>query len=143
MIYDNPKKDSFRSFAYGAMVQRVLDSLALYYQTNENNLDDSLLQYRTGGAVAPDYWTKNYRKAQTKAGIPEHEQLKTTHKGRHTSLTLLAKENVSPQKLIKRAGHKKFQTTIDYYIDEFGDQDTADTMDEIISPSKPDIVEVK
>ena len=142
MIYDNPKKDSFRSFAYGAMVQRVLDSLALYYQTNENNLDDSLLQYRTGGAVAPDYWTKNYRKAQTKAGISEHEQLKTTHKGRHTSLTLLAKANVSPQKLIRRAGHKKFQTTMDYYIDELGDQDTADTMDEIISPSKPDIVEV-
>ena len=131
ILYSNPKKDSFRSISYGKKVEQVIEALVLYYATNENNLDDSLLQYRTGGAVAPDYWTKNYRKAQDKAGIPKHEQLETTHKSRHSHLSLLAKENVSPAKIMKRAGHRKFETTMQYYIDMEEDRDVADVTDSL------------
>ena len=135
LVYSNPKKNSFRSIAYGKKVEEVIEALELYYAKNENNLDDSLLQYRTGGAVVPDYWTKNFRKAQDKAGIPKHEQLETTHKGRHTHLSLLAKEDVSPAKMMKRAGHKKFETTMQYYIDMEEDKDVADVTDSLFDDS--------
>ena len=135
LVYTNPKKNSFRSIAYGNKVEQVIEALILYYAKNENNLDDSLLQYRTGGAVVPDYWITNYRKAQDKAGIPKHEQLETTHKGRHTHLSLLAKENVSPAKMMKRAGHKKFETTMQYYIDMEEDKDVADVTDSLFDDS--------
>ena len=131
VVYSNPKKNSFRTIAYGKKVAEVIEALELYYAKNENNLDDSLLQYRTGGAVVPDYWTKNFRKAQDKAGIPRNEQLESTHKARHTHLSLLAKENVSPAKMMKRAGHKKFETTMQYYIDMEEDKDVADVTDSL------------
>lgn len=132
VVYDDPKADSFRRFKYGKHIQQVLDALTLYYQANETNIDNHLLQYRTGGAVIPDYWVRNYRKAQDRAGIPKEEQLLSTHKARHTNLSLLAKANISPQKITHRAGHQDFNTTMQYYIAIDDDDESADVLDNIV-----------
>jgi integrase len=136
VVYDDPKADSFRRIKYGKQIQQVLDALSLYYQTNETNTDNHLLQYRTGGAIIPSYWYQNYRKAQDRAGIPKEEQLMSTHKARHTNLSMLAKANISPQKIIARAGHKDFNTTMQYYIAIDDDDESADVLDNIVE-SKP------
>jgi len=117
-----PKKDSYRTIPYGKSIQTVLDSLRLYYAQNENNKDDYLLQYSAGGFVRPDYWITNYRKAQTKAGIPKDKQLLSTHKGRHTNLTNLS-QYLSISELMDVAGHSRYDTTHTFYID--GNQNKA------------------
>ena len=117
-----PKKDSYRTIPYGASIQTVLDSLRLYYAQNENNKDDYLLQYSDGGFVRPDYWGRQYRNAQSKAGIPKDKQLLSTHKGRHTNLTNLS-QYLSVSELMEVAGHSRYDTTHTFYID--GNQNKA------------------
>jgi integrase len=117
-----PKKDSYRTIPYGESIQAVLDSLRLYYAQNENNKDDYLLQYIAGGFIRPDYWSTYYRKAQSKAGIPENKQLLSTHKGRHTNLTNLS-QYLSVSELMQVAGHSRYDTTHTFYID--GNQNKA------------------
>ena len=131
MAEANPKKDSFRVISYDDTVQNILDELKAYHILNEYTSDDYLLQYRYGGRIRPDYWTKHYAKFQDYAGIPKHEQLKGTHSGRHTHLSILAKGGLPIPELQLRAGHNDIETTARYYIHIANDKDASSYFEKI------------
>ena len=131
MLEVNPKKDSFRVISYDDTVQNILDELKAYHILNEYTSDDYLLQGRYGGRIRPDYWTKHYAKFQDYAGIPKHEQLKGTHSGRHTHLSILAKGGLPIPELQYRAGHNDIDTTARYYIHIANDKDASSYFEKI------------
>ena len=126
-----PKKDSYRNLSYNSAVAALLEELKAYHIMNEYTQEDYLLQSRFGGRVRPDYWTKHYKKFQTLAGIPKHEQLKGTHSGRHTHITILAREGVLISELQYRAGHNDPRTTNAYYIHIAEDRNASDTFENV------------
>lgn len=142
MLEVNPKWDSFRVISYGDTVAKLLEELEAYHIMNEYTSDDYLLQYRYGGRVRPDYWTRHNKKFQTLAGIPESEQLKGTHSGRHTHLSILAQKGVLISELQKRAGHRDLETTNRYYIHIPNDNNARDAMEDAMPSSKDINVEI-
>ena len=100
-----------------------------YHHMNGTEEFDYVLQYRTGGAIRPDYWQGQYKRVQRLVGVPEDELLPSTHSGRHTHLTLLAEDNVSIQYLQKRAGHRSIKTTAGYYIHLATDEEATNSWD--------------
>ena len=132
MLEVAPKADSFRNISYNKYVQKVLDDLKAYNLLNDYCKYDYLLQYRFGGRVRPDYWTKHYKKFQAYAGIPKEEMLRGSHSGRHTHLTLCAQAGVPMPVLQKRAGHSRIDTTANYYMHISNDQSASDVMEEVM-----------
>ena len=143
MLEVNPKKDSFRVISYDDTVQQLLDELKAYHILNEYTSDDYLLQKRYGGRIRPDYWTKSNKKFQTYAGIPKHEQLKGTHSGRHTHLSILAKGGLPISELQYRAGHNDIETTARYYIHIANDKDASAYFENIRKKQDAQDVDIK
>tara|TARA_R110002012_G_scaffold46515_4_gene122872 strand:+ start:5118 stop:6686 length:1569 start_codon:yes stop_codon:yes gene_type:complete len=131
MLEVNPKKDSFRVISYNAVIANLLEELKAYHIMNDYTQDDYLLQYRYGGRVRPDYWTKHNSKFQTLAGIPKSEQLSGTHSGRHTHISILAQEGILISELQYRAGHSDIRTTASYYIHIASDKNASDTFENV------------
>jgi len=136
----DPKKSSFRNISYNSQVAKLLEELKAYHIMNEYTQDDYLLQYRYGGRVRPDYWTKHYRKFQTLAGIPKHEQLKGTHSGRHTHITILAREGILMPELQYRAGHNDPRTTNAYYIHIASDRNASNAFDNVFATDDDNVL---
>ena len=135
-----PKKDSYRNLSYNSAVAALLEELKAYHIMNDYTQEDYLLQYRFGGRVRPDYWTKNYKKFQTLAGIPKHEQLNGTHSGRHTHITILAREGVLISELQYRAGHNDPRTTNAYYIHLAEDKNASDTFESVFVSEQDNVL---
>ena len=138
-----PKKSSYRNISYNSAVAALLEELKAYHIMNDYTQEDYLLQYRFGGRVRPDYWTKHYKKFQTLAGIPKHEQLKGTHSGRHTHITILAREGVLISELQYRAGHNDPRTTNAYYIHIAEDKNASDTFESVFVSDEENVLSEK
>jgi site-specific recombinase XerD len=133
IVEDYPKATSIRTLTVPDALREVIQVLEDYHTLNGTLKLDYLLQYKTGGAIRPDYWQRQYKRVQELVGIPKSEQLPSTHSGRHTHLTLIAEAGVPMPVVQKRAGHSKIATTAEYYIHLADDKQASEALNAILS----------
>jgi integrase len=133
IVEDYPKSTSIRTLTVPDALKEVIQVLEDYHTLNGTLKLDYLLQYKTGGAIRPDYWQRQYKRVQELVGIPKSEQLPSTHSGRHTHLTLIAEAGVPMPVVQKRAGHSKIATTAEYYIHLADDKQASEALNAILS----------
>lgn len=119
----HPKASSFGEIHYSKDLDPILDALELYHQMKGSFDYEYLLQYRWGGLIAPDYWSKMFKKVQIIAGIPKEEILPSVHYLRHTHLSLLAHNGYSLAEIQRRARHTDPRTTAKYYVHILDEKD--------------------
>ena len=119
----HPKASSFGEIHYSSDLDAVLDALELYHQLKGTLGNEYLLQYRWGGIIAPDYWSRMFKRVQRTAGIPEEEMLPSVHYMRHTHLSLLAHNGYSLAEIQRRARHTDPRTTAKYYVHILDEKD--------------------
>ena len=132
VIEDRPKSGSWRTMGVPKTIQAVVQTLKQYHELNGTIDNDYLFQYRLGGIIRVNYWQTQFRRVQTLVGIPNKEQLTSTHCMRHTHISVIAKAGVPMPMIQKRAGHKKMATTAEYYVHIVDDKEATDTFDDIV-----------
>ena len=132
LVEDKPKSGSWRTLGVPKSIQAVVQTLKAYHELNGTIDNDYVFQYRLGGIIRVDYWQSQFRRVQTLVGIPQEEQLISTHCMRHTHITVIAKRGVPMPMIQKRAGHTKMATTAEYYVHIVDDKEATDTFDDIV-----------
>ena len=132
VIEDRPKSGSWRTMGVPKSIQAVVQTLKQYHELNGTIDNDFVFQYRRGGIIRVNYWQTQFRRVQTLVGIPNKEQLTSTHCMRHTHISVIAKAGVPMPMIQKRAGHKKMATTAEYYVHIVDDKEATDTFDDIV-----------
>ena len=111
-----PKASSFGYINYSSELDEVLDALEMYHQVKGTLDNEYLFQYKLGGVLDPNYWSRMFTRVQIKAGVPEDEVLPSVHWIRHTHLSLLANKGFSLAEIQRRARHSDPRTTAKFYV---------------------------
>lgn len=109
---DTPKsKRGRRTFDMG---KRLAEELAGHLGRTAYSGDDERVFCNplTGRTLDPKRYAATLRAALAKAGITD--RVRPFHDGRHTSITNSAAGGMEPMKMMKRAGHADFATTMIY-----------------------------
>ena len=109
---DSPKsKRSKRTFALGQqLAAELLDHRG---RTAFEGEDERVFcNPLTGRPLDPKRYAKTFRAALKRAKITDY--VRPFHDGRHTSITNSAAAGMEPMKMMKRAGHADFATTMIY-----------------------------
>ena len=123
LVENKPKKSSFGRIKYTEELDEVLDALDMYHLVNGTLKNEYLIQYKLGGLITPEYWTRMWKRVQIQAGIPKDQVLPSSHYMRHTHLSLLAYLGFSMTEIQKRARHKDPRTTAKYYVHILDERD--------------------
>ena len=113
---DVPKASSFGYINYSSDLDEVLDALEIYHQVQGTLDNDYLFQYKIGGVLDPNYWSRMFKRVQITAGVPEDQILQSVHWIRHTHLSLLANKGFSLAEIQRRARHSDPRTTAKFYV---------------------------
>lgn len=119
----DPKAMSFGTISITNEVIDVVNALAMWHEVNGTIGNEFLFQYKSGGLVYPDYWSKMFKRVQIQAGIPEDQVLPSCHYMRHTHLSLLAYRGYSVAEIQRRARHTDPRTTAKYYVHILDEKD--------------------
>ncbi len=127
-VASTPKNHERRKVAID---QRTRDALKVWrkFQAAERlewgpayvDTEGLLFTWQNGAPVMPDYLTKEFTKAITRAGAGLPRM--TLHGTRHTHATTLLREGVPVHVVSKRLGHKDPSVTLNVYADAIPEDD--------------------